>query len=134
MSTSTLEPSDIRKKKTYFEFLEFHNIQFLSLHEKMQQIQHIHHVVNMVYITKIVIFTRVELWCMSFVRECLSTNRYKSCHQLISKKVQEKFNVQCDINENEKDDQGLFTVLLAIMHCFELRAKFLNSNLFFHQY
>jgi hypothetical protein len=45
-----------------------------------------------------------------------------------------KINVECDIDENFKDDQGLFAVLPSIMFLFEVRAKFLNKNLFFNQY
>jgi hypothetical protein len=42
--------------------------------------------------------------------------------------------VECDTDENSKDDQGFFTVFPAIMFRFELRAKFLHQNVFFHQY
>jgi hypothetical protein len=65
-------------------------------------------------------------------------NSFKSCHQLPVKKVEEimdkKVNVECATDENFKDDQGFFAVFPAIMFPFELRAKFLNQNVFFHQY
>jgi hypothetical protein len=64
-------------------------------------------------------------------------NSFKSCHQLPAKKVEEKMsekvNVECDTDENFKDDQGFFTVFPAIMFRFKLTAKFLHQNVFFHQ-
>jgi hypothetical protein len=40
-------------------------------------------------------------------------------------------NVECDTEENFKDDQEFFTVFPAIMFCFELRAKFFIKMYFF---
>jgi hypothetical protein len=42
-------------------------------------------------------------------------------------------NVECDTDENFKDDQEFFTVFPASTLCFELRAKFLHQNVFFHR-
>jgi hypothetical protein len=37
-----------------------------------------------------------------------------------------------DIDESFKDDQEMFTVLPASLCLFELRAKFMNRDIFFH--
>jgi hypothetical protein len=78
----------------------------------------------------------------AFVRQCLSKNlteiqsnrviNYLS--RKLSRKLAKKVNVKCATDENFKDDQGFFALFPAIMFLFELRAKFLNQNVFFHQY
>jgi hypothetical protein len=40
-------------------------------------------------------------------------------------------NVECDTDANFKDDQGFFKGFPAFMFRFELRAKFLNQNMYF---
>jgi hypothetical protein len=45
-----------------------------------------------------------------------------------------KLNVECDIDENFKVDQGFYTVFPAIMFLFELRGKSFKQNALFHQY
>jgi hypothetical protein len=42
-------------------------------------------------------------------------------------------NVECDTDENFKNYQGFFTVFPAIIFRFELKAKYLHQQLFFHQ-
>jgi hypothetical protein len=42
--------------------------------------------------------------------------------------------VECDIYEKFKDDQRIFTVFPAIKLHFKPRIKFMNQNIFFHQY
>jgi hypothetical protein len=77
-----------------------------------------------------------------FARQCLSKNLTeihlnRVINYLLRKlrrKWAKKVNVECATDENFKDDQGFFQVFPAIMFLFELRAKFLNQNVFFHQY
>jgi hypothetical protein len=72
----------------------------------------------------------------AFVRQCLSKNlteihlnrviNYLSRN--LRRKWSKKVNVECDTDDNFKDDQGFFTVFPAIMFRFKLRAKFLQQN------
>jgi hypothetical protein len=61
--------------------------------------------------------------------------RFKSCHQLPDKKVEEKMSwkkwVECDTDENFKDDQGFFTVFPAIMFRFEHESQIFASKCIF---
>jgi hypothetical protein len=74
----------------------------------------------------------------AFVYQCLSRNLPQiDLNRIINyytrkfrKNWDKKWNVECDIDENFKDDQVFITVVPAIMFLFELWAKFLNQNVF----
>jgi hypothetical protein len=74
-----------------------------------------------------------------FARQCLSKNvaeiHLNRVINYLTRKLRRKWakkvNVECDTDANFKDDQGFFKGFPAFMFRFELRAKFLNQNMYF---